>query len=188
MVSKLLITMVSFRSLRIGLWDPLPNGLNGLQMGVTNYLTSHGARSSKYSSSHTFWGSVFGLWGVSKLTSLKPRCFGSFWKTTIGRVKILHNPTPGSSFRDLFWNFKWPFQGLSDLHLCDQEVTWKKLAMDDLQGTGKNTNKKKSRRQIQFRSLSPQVFLLNLGSLTTLYDGRSTYPPPFLRRLLRDRG
>ena len=26
-----------------------------------------------------------------------------------------------------FGGFKWPFQGLSDLHLGDQEVTWKKL-------------------------------------------------------------
>ena len=29
---------------------------------------------------------------------------------------------------DLFGGFKWPFQGLSDLHLGDQKVTWKKLA------------------------------------------------------------
>ena len=28
---------------------------------------------------------------------------------------------------DLFGGFKWPFQGLSDLHLGDQNVTWKKL-------------------------------------------------------------
>ena len=28
---------------------------------------------------------------------------------------------------DLFGCFKWPFQGLSDLHLGDQKVTWKKL-------------------------------------------------------------
>ena len=34
---------------------------------------------------------------------------------------------PGSSVRDLFGVFKWTFQGLSDLHLGDQEVTWKKL-------------------------------------------------------------
>ena len=31
---------------------------------------------------------------------------------------------------DLFGCFKWPFQGLSDLHLGDQKVTWKKLDMD----------------------------------------------------------
>ena len=30
---------------------------------------------------------------------------------------------------DLFGCFKWPFQGLSDLHLGDQKVTWKKLAV-----------------------------------------------------------
>jgi len=29
---------------------------------------------------------------------------------------------------DLFGGFKWPFQGVSDLHLGDQRVTWKKLA------------------------------------------------------------
>ena len=28
---------------------------------------------------------------------------------------------------DLFGWFKWPFQGLSDIHLGDQKVTWKKL-------------------------------------------------------------
>ena len=28
---------------------------------------------------------------------------------------------------DLFGCFKWPFQGLSDLHLGDKKVTWKKL-------------------------------------------------------------
>ena len=28
---------------------------------------------------------------------------------------------------DLFGRFKWPFQGLSDLHLGYQKVTWKKL-------------------------------------------------------------
>ena len=31
---------------------------------------------------------------------------------------------------DLFGCFKWPFQGLSDLHLGDQKVTWKKLVHD----------------------------------------------------------
>ena len=30
---------------------------------------------------------------------------------------------------DLFGWFKWPFQGLSDLHLGDQKVTWKKLVL-----------------------------------------------------------
>ena len=30
---------------------------------------------------------------------------------------------------DLFGWFKWPFQGLSDLHLGDQKVTWKKLVV-----------------------------------------------------------
>ena len=29
---------------------------------------------------------------------------------------------------DLLGCFPWPFQGLSDLHLGDQKVTWKKLA------------------------------------------------------------
>ena len=28
-----------------------------------------------------------------------------------------------------FGGFKWPFQGLSDLHLGDQKVTWKKLVL-----------------------------------------------------------
>ena len=28
---------------------------------------------------------------------------------------------------DLFMGFKWPFQGLIDLYLGDQRVTWKKL-------------------------------------------------------------
>ena len=28
---------------------------------------------------------------------------------------------------DLFGGFKWPFQGLCDLQLGDQKVTWKKL-------------------------------------------------------------
>ncbi len=31
---------------------------------------------------------------------------------------------------DLFGCFKWPFQELSDLHLGDQKVTWKKLDMN----------------------------------------------------------
>ena len=30
---------------------------------------------------------------------------------------------------DLFGGFKWPFQGLSDLYLGDQKVTWKKLVV-----------------------------------------------------------
>ncbi len=30
---------------------------------------------------------------------------------------------------DLFGCFKWPFQGLSDLHLGDQKDTWKKLVL-----------------------------------------------------------
>ena len=30
---------------------------------------------------------------------------------------------------DLFGGFKWPFQGLSDLHLGNQKVTWKKLVL-----------------------------------------------------------
>ena len=33
---------------------------------------------------------------------------------------------------DLFGWFKWPFQGLSDLHLGDQKVTWKKLEIGTL--------------------------------------------------------
>ena len=32
---------------------------------------------------------------------------------------------------DLFGCFKWPFQGLSDLHLGYQKVTWKKLEESD---------------------------------------------------------
>ena len=31
---------------------------------------------------------------------------------------------------DLFGCFKWPFQGLSDLHLGDQKDTWKKLEVN----------------------------------------------------------
>ena len=31
---------------------------------------------------------------------------------------------------DLFGGSKWPFQGLSDLHLGDQKVTWKKMGGD----------------------------------------------------------
>ena len=30
---------------------------------------------------------------------------------------------------DLFGGFKWPLQGLSDLHLGNQKVTWKKLVV-----------------------------------------------------------
>ena len=30
---------------------------------------------------------------------------------------------------DRFGCFKWPLQGLSDLHLGDQKVTWKKLVL-----------------------------------------------------------
>ena len=37
--------------------------------------------------------------------------------------EILYQVLPS----DLFECFKWPFQGLSDLHLGDQKVTWKKL-------------------------------------------------------------
>ena len=35
---------------------------------------------------------------------------------------------------DLFGCFKWPFQGLSDLHLGDQKVTWKKLEGSEISG------------------------------------------------------
>ena len=31
---------------------------------------------------------------------------------------------------DPFGDFKWPFQGLSDLHLGYQKVTWKKLVIN----------------------------------------------------------
>ena len=34
---------------------------------------------------------------------------------------------PASSSRDLVWTPKWPFQGLSELHLGNQKVTLKKL-------------------------------------------------------------
>ena len=44
--------------------------------------------------------------------------------TTIGgRPRFLTQVLPS----DPFGGFKWPFQGLSDLHLGDQRVTWKKL-------------------------------------------------------------
>ena len=39
-----------------------------------------------------------------------------------------HPHLPGSSGRDLIWTHKWPFQGLSDLHLGNQMVPLKKLA------------------------------------------------------------
>ena len=42
----------------------------------------------------------------------------------LGETNGMHQVLPG----DLFGCFKWPFQGLSDLHLGYQRVTWKKLA------------------------------------------------------------
>ena len=39
---------------------------------------------------------------------------------------------------DLFGCFKWPFQGLSDLHLGYQMVTWKKLVDDTVDGNQKS--------------------------------------------------
>ena len=35
---------------------------------------------------------------------------------------------------DLFEGFKWPLQGLSDLHLGNQKVTWKKLDINIIIG------------------------------------------------------
>ena len=40
---------------------------------------------------------------------------------------------------DLFGCFKWPFQGLSDLHLGDQEVTWKKLEIKEFESENSTT-------------------------------------------------
>ena len=51
-----------------------------------------------------------------------------FW--SLGEIKM-----SARFFRvTLFGGFKWPFQGLSDLHLGDQRVTWKKLVIGFLGG------------------------------------------------------
>jgi len=54
---------------------------------------------------------------------------GSFGTSSEGGLSFVwkENGFPGSSRRDLFGCVKWPFQGLSDLHLGDQKVTGKKL-------------------------------------------------------------
>ena len=47
--------------------------------------------------------------------------------TVLRKKQKKHIPHQGLP-SDLFGCFRWPFQGLSDLHLGDQKVTWKKLA------------------------------------------------------------
>ena len=56
-----------------------------------------------------------------------------FLKTSQSRANLsirreIHQFFPRFFRVTLFGGFKWPFQGLSDLHLGDQRVTWKKLA------------------------------------------------------------
>ena len=55
---------------------------------------------------------------------------GRSWhlEKTVGKIPTMEI-TPGSSEWPFWWYFKWPFQGLSDLHLGNQKVTWKKLAV-----------------------------------------------------------
>ena len=60
---------------------------------------------------------------------LSPFCGLLVYSTTNKNIQVgktLHQVLP----RDRFGWFKWPFQGLSDLHLGDQKVTWKKLAQN----------------------------------------------------------
>ena len=44
----------------------------------------------------------------------------------VSKLSISYQVLPS----DLFGGFKWPFQGLSDLHLGYQKVTWKKLVVN----------------------------------------------------------
>ncbi len=50
-----------------------------------------------------------------------PKCFYGPWM--IDFYGKMYQVLPSG----LFGGFKWPFQGLSDVHLGDQKVTWKKL-------------------------------------------------------------
>ena len=56
---------------------------------------------------------------------------GNRWQVTGGSWAWKKNLNLQCSYQvlpsDPFGGFKWPFQGLSDLHLGDQKVTWKKL-------------------------------------------------------------
>ena len=69
-----------------------------------------------------------GLW-VSEWSIDNPSPESHFWRWFFhiqlqGRKKAWH---PGNSAGDLFGMVKWPFQGLSDLHLGYQKVTRKNL-------------------------------------------------------------
>ena len=59
---------------------------------------------------------------------------GKLWDERLGRnVDLLMKKTCQVLPSDLFGCFEWPFQpfqGLSDLHFCDQKDTWKKLVED----------------------------------------------------------
>ena len=69
-------------------------------------------------------GDLFGM--VSSRDPFK----GESWLSTIGDKKVTNWITWFQLLpSDPFGCFKWPFQGLSDLHLGDQKVTWKKLVV-----------------------------------------------------------
>ena len=66
--------------------------------------------------------------------STKKRQQLSQFGTPLHPEKLEPESMPGSSRCDLFGCFEWAFQGLSDLHLGDQKVTWKKLVDVDYRG------------------------------------------------------
>ena len=72
-----------------------------------------------------FWANTTEMQNIPLTFLRASRLFDNKQKHPSGK-KALHQVLASGRFG---W-FKWPFQGLSDLHLADQKVTWKKLAQN----------------------------------------------------------
>ena len=110
-----------------------PPGLNWALTGFLYHPTvclrfpdSNGSKKlPMWSAAHPFWKQH----EVGRGRNQLPPVLGMAINPIVGDSTAI---LPGSSVRDLFSGFKWPFQGLSDLHLRNQKGTWKKLVRDSL--------------------------------------------------------
>ena len=84
-----------------------------------------------------------------------------------GFIKLLHQVLPS----DPLGCFKWPFQRLNDLHLGDQKVTWKKLAVDfkvDLHSRKTNMTMDKTNHLKMYLTINHHLQILSLHRLIKL--------------------
>ena len=107
-----------FLALWCGSWWPVTPSISSV---VSKPSVKAGILAKGYAMAHVAMCGPF-WWGldVLNLCNRKRWCFFLRLCESI----CIHQVLPS----DLFGCFKWPFQGLSDLHLGAQKVTWKKLA------------------------------------------------------------